>query len=381
MPSSHDAVPIITANYRPLRFVARGPLDRWAPTLEEINARKYDYVKLHRMSTYIDVGIAPYSMGVCFDGTLVLPATPELQERESALALFNRTLAELLVGGIYCEAVTPDDIGYGSLSFTAYTRMHGGARGDAANFHRAARSTHIGTLDVISLMKPESVAVDDFRAAVARGRELLLRLGEIPREQMLYGATFYVRKQWAESLIHIWTTTERLVEIAWQRYVVTNFGRPSKARRAFLDDHRTWPVSAKLEVLLQKGMLPAAVLDTLDRVRKARNDFAHRGAMPDHAVATNAIDGCFQLASLCASNFKSTTEFNGVTSLVQERCNPRLYPEKTKFSESEVSHWLPLPPLPGDKEWGDKPFEVQDDLALKPVRDEASYLPDDHKRE
>ncbi|MEO3691000.1 hypothetical protein [Roseateles paludis] len=371
MPRTHEAVPIITANYRPLRFVARGPLDQWAPTLEEINSREYDYVKLHRMSTYVDVGIAPYSMGVCFDGTLVLPATPALRERESSLALFNRTLAELLVGGIYCEAVTPDDVGYGSLSFTGYVRMHGGAGGDAATFHRAARSKHIGTLDVISLLNPESIAVDDLQASVARGRELLQRLGEIPREQLLYGATFYVRKQWAESLINIWTTTERLVEIAWQKYVVVAFGKPSKGRRAFLDDHRTWPVSAKLEVLLQKGMLPVSVLDTLDRVRKARNDFAHRGAMPDHAVATSALDGCFQLASLCASNFTSTTEFSEVTSLIQARCKPRLYPEKTKFSESEVSHWLPLPPLPGDKEWGDKPFEVLEDLVLKPVRDGA----------
>jgi hypothetical protein len=126
-----DAVPIITANFRPLRFVTHGGDDAWAPTLEQINGREYDYVKLHRMSTYVDVGIAPFSLGICFDGTLVLPALPQYQDRTSALTLFNKTLTELVVGGLYCEAVTPDDLSYGSLSYTSYARI---SRGRARAF-------------------------------------------------------------------------------------------------------------------------------------------------------------------------------------------------------------------------------------------------------
>jgi hypothetical protein len=121
-----DSVPVITANFNPLRFVVRSDKDIWEPTLEQINGRSYDYVKLHRLSTYFDAGIAPYSLGVCFDGTLVLPAIARFRDRNSALAQFNRTLSELLLGGVYCEAVSPDDVGYGSTSFTAYTKIHGG---------------------------------------------------------------------------------------------------------------------------------------------------------------------------------------------------------------------------------------------------------------
>jgi hypothetical protein len=195
----------------------------------------------------------------------------------------------------------------------------------------------------------------------------LAKLGEIPLEQVLYGTTFYVRKQWAESLIHIWTTTERIVELAWQKHVVSSSGAPTKKRRAFLDDHRTWPVSAKLEVLFQKSLLPAETLATLDEVRKARNDFAHLGVVPRHETATKALTGCFQLASLCASEFQETGLFNDLVALVIKRCSPSLYPTKSKFEQSEVSHWLPLPPLPGDKEWGDRPYEVIDELVLKPI--------------
>jgi hypothetical protein len=364
-----DSVPVITANFSPLRFVLRSEDDLWAPTLDQINNRDYDYVKLHRMSTFFDVGIAPYSLGVCFDGTLVLPAISKFHDRSHALAQFNRTLAELLLGGVYCEAVTPDDIGYGSLSFTAYVRIQGAAAGPSASFHRAARSKHIGTIDVISLLKPETITTDELHKALRAGRELVSKLGEIPSEQVLYGTTFYVRKQWAESLIHIWTTTERIVELAWQKYVVGTYEAASKKRRAFLDDHRTWPVSAKLEVLFQKSLLSTSTYDILDEVRKARNDFAHRGILPTHDVALKALRGCFELASLCASDFKLTGLFEQVVSLVVARCNPKLFPEKTKFETNEVSHWLALPPLPGDVEWGDRDYEIVDDLCLKPVSD------------
>lgn len=67
-----EGTPIITADAKPFRFVCR-EADSWNPTLDEVNSRSYDYVKLHRMSTYLDVGIAPFSLGVCFDGTLFSP--------------------------------------------------------------------------------------------------------------------------------------------------------------------------------------------------------------------------------------------------------------------------------------------------------------------
>ncbi len=83
-----EAVPIVTANFQPLRFVLRNEGDAWEPTLDQINSCNYDYVKLHRISTYLDVGIAPYSMGVCFDGTLVLPAIPQYKEKAKSLLIF-----------------------------------------------------------------------------------------------------------------------------------------------------------------------------------------------------------------------------------------------------------------------------------------------------
>lgn len=367
----NDGVPIITANSKPFRLVVRDESDTWDATLAQINGSTYDYVKLHRLSTYLDVGIAPFSLGVCFDGTLVLPSIEKYRERTSALSKFNQTLVELLVGGLYCEAAEPDDVGYGSLSLDGYSRVQGGAHGPAASFHTAARLKLMGSLDSIRLLKPEIISVEHLKAALATGRELLGQVGPVPQDQILYGATFFVKKQWAESLLHMWTTTERIVENAWQNHVLSYPAAPSKKRRAFLEDYRTWTVSAKLEVLHQKGLLPSETYEMLDTVRKARNDFAHRASAPNYLLASQALRGCFEMASLCASRFARTDLFSKVIELTEDRCNPELYPTKTRFDQSEVSHWHAIPPLPGDPGWGDQPYEIIEELRLQPIKDGA----------
>jgi hypothetical protein len=306
-------------------------------------------------------------MGICFDGTLILPATPELREPRKALMLFNRTLSELLLGGVYCEAVQPDDLGYGTLTFHGYTRIEGGGYGASASLHKAARTKHIGTLDVIRLLDPEIITKDEIDRAFSAGRELLRELTEIPREQLLHAVTYYVKGQWAESLIHAWTTTERIIEIAWQNHVCNADLAPSKKRKEFLRDHRTWTSSAKLEVLLQKGLLKIETYEKLDLARKARNQFAHNGIGPSQTEALEALRGGLELGSLCASGFQDATRFSHVIDVATSRCRAELYPKKSRFESSEASHWLPLPPIPGYKEWGDLPFELIEDICLKPL--------------
>jgi hypothetical protein len=83
--------------------------DAWEPTFQDVVERRYDFGRLHRISTGVDVGILPFSMLVCFDGTLALPLTGP-PDPDKALSIFNRTLSEMLIGGLYCEAMSPDDL-------------------------------------------------------------------------------------------------------------------------------------------------------------------------------------------------------------------------------------------------------------------------------
>ena len=40
---------------------------------------------------------------------------------------------------------------------------------------------------------------------------------QLKLEQLLFGVSFYNRKQLPESLVHFWISTERLIEYLWNR--------------------------------------------------------------------------------------------------------------------------------------------------------------------
>src|SRR5688500_16500266 len=87
---NEESVPVILASTSPFRLIKRDRTDNWKPTWDELNKRNYDYVKLSRLSTFIDVGLPnPFSMGVGFDGTLVLPALSQFADRDVVLSVFN----------------------------------------------------------------------------------------------------------------------------------------------------------------------------------------------------------------------------------------------------------------------------------------------------
>jgi hypothetical protein len=359
---------MITANYAPLRFVIRGESDNWSPTLDQINDLSYDYVKLNRISTFVKVGIEPMAMVICYDGTLMLPALPIYQNRSLALEKFNSTLAELLLGGVYCEAVAPNEIGYGRGSGTGYTRIIGGSSGPNSSFIQAARHKLLGANN-INLLHPEIIEVKDLHAAIKAGRSLVKDLGNIPKEQMLYATTFYNQNQWAESLLHFWSATERIVEISWQKHVVCAEAECKAKRRNFLTDNRTWPVSTKLEMLYQKKLLASEIYSDLDDVRKARNSLVHNGHSPTFEVANKSLKCFFKFLSLLASDFAAPDLLDSVVEKIDARCKSNTL--ALSSDPPNVRYRLPLPPLPGDKGWGEQPYEIVREICIEPTPKES----------
>jgi hypothetical protein len=136
-------VPIIIGNCAPFRLVTRKS-DKWDPTLKQINNRTYDYVKLCRLSMFIDVGIKPFSIAVSFDGSLILPGIEKFRNRDVAVNKFNETLGILLLGGIYSEAIQPVDISYGTMFLDGYVKQYGRGSGAISNFHSSIRTKTVG---------------------------------------------------------------------------------------------------------------------------------------------------------------------------------------------------------------------------------------------
>lgn len=80
-----------------------------------------------------------------------------------------------------------------------------------------------------------------------------------------------------------------------------------------------------------------------------------------------ALDGLFNLISLVISSYQNPDLLNDTLETIYKNQRGDLIPKKTKFTNEEVTHWLSLPPLPGDNGWGDKEYEIIEDLVLKPL--------------
>ncbi|VXD13406.1 conserved hypothetical protein [Marinoscillum sp. 108] len=363
-------IPIVIGNCLPFRIIERDT-DNWKPTLEEINSRKYDYVKLNRMSTFIDIGIAPFSLGIGYDGSLVLPATEDFRTKENSLDKFNQTLGILLLGGVYSESVQPDNISYGSLFFDGYIKIHGGSEGLVAGFHKSIRSKMVGTLDSIKLLNPKSISTKEIEEAYKEGKDIIENLPNLSPNMLLDGTSHYVRNQWSESLIFLWTSIEQLINQIWEKEVInTKIDGVIEGRTKFLKDFRTWTTSARVEALFQQDFIPIGVYKLLNLARKTRNDFIHNGKPLNKEKVENALEGLFQIISLIISNYESTEKLNGTLEVIKQNQRGNLFPKKTKLEDGEVTHWLEVPPIPGDSHWGDKEYEIIEELVLQPLRKE-----------
>lgn len=355
-------IPVIVGCCHPFRLILRKE-DNWNPSLADINARTYDYVKLNRMSTYIDIGINPLSLGVGFDGSLILPGTKDFFTREKAVEKFNEILGMLLLGGIYYEAVHPTDISFGTLTFDGYVRLKGGM-GSVLDFHSAARSKVIGSMDVIRLFKPMTITIENLETAYVTGKEIFKKISGLSPNILLSGTSKYVRREWAESLIFLWTAVEQLINILWTAHVLN--GKTEKViegRKDFLKDFRSWTSSNRIELLFQKGVLPIDIYQLLNSARKTRNDFIHNGKRVEEKNVKPALEGLFNLIAVCTNTQPS--QANVILEAIYQHQREDIIPERQR---GEMTHFLPLPPIPGDPEWGDKEYEIIDDLMLRPLK-------------
>lgn len=362
-------IPVIVGNYAPFRLVVRNA-DSWSPTLEEINSRKYDYVKLSRLSCFIDIGIEPFSLGISFDGSLVLPASSDFNTRESALAKFNETLGILLLGGVYSEAVQPTDISFGTLFFDGYVKQYNGGTGHQASFHKAIQTKFVGALDAIKLLNPQTILDTELEGAYNRGKKYFSNLNKLSPSLLLNGTSNFVRHQWEEGMIFLWTAIEQVVNIIWTNEIIMDEKENEdiiEGRSKFLKDFRTWTTSNKIELLYQKGFIKSKQYQLLNKARKSRNDFIHNGKELTQENVKCALDGLFQLISLTITSFQNTDLLNDTLDSIYKNQREDLAPSKAKFPKNEVTHWLQLPPLPGDIGWGDKEYEIIEGLVLKPL--------------
>lgn len=357
-------ISIIIANTSPFRLIKRNEEDLWTPTLDEINSRTYDYVKLHRLSGFINAGISlKFPMAVSFDGSFILPCLPELKEKNSVLEVFNKALCKLMLGGVFYHAVSPADISYGQLTLDGYFQnLYCEGHGHNYTFHNAIGTTHVGPLDVIKLLEPKSETLEDIKLALNKGAKILEAIPTVSPTVLLNGISYRTMNQWSDALINIWTCIEQVLEHIWREKVLTFGNQKIPGRKEFLKDSRTWTISTKIELLYQRSVLDFAVYSLLNKARKARNNFIHGGTTLQKDSVDAAIRGLFYMVSLLISEFANS---NLLSNLIEE--TKRYDPYDNVREEGKVTHWMPIPPIPGDTKWGDKQYETFEDICLEPI--------------
>jgi len=367
-----DETPIIIANSAPFRLILRDE-DIWEPTIDDINRCTYDYVKLHRVSQFIDVGIDPLPLAIGFDGSLILPAIPKYRDKDIALDIFNSTLCRILFGGIYSEAVLPENVVFGRLTYDGYyAHLSGGNTGTITQFHRAILNKHVGQLDVILLLNPPIIKVSELEKSFYKGKTILDKIPRISASILLNGVSCFVKHQWTESLISLWASIEQIISHIWKYYIVNkanHFEVAIPKRKEFLEDYRTWTTSTKVEMLYQKSMIGPEEYKLLNKARKSRNDFIHQGTIPNKEHSEAALDAILRLISLVVTDFHSSSNnLNDIKELITGHLRSELIPKGGKI-DGEVTHWLEIPPIPGDPGWGDKEYEIIEDIRLQILDD------------
>lgn len=348
----------------PIKLFAKDGRDKWNPTLEQINNGSYDYVKLNRVSGFIDGNVNPYAMLVGFDGTLALPALPEFTEHGKALKIFNRVLLEMLLGGIYTEAAAPADIFQGVLYKTGYVRMYARS-GKVASLHSALRDRSASSLESIRLLDLVPTTISNLQSAVERGRRIVSKCDPLSHEIVLAGCSHFVSGALAEALTCLWTSIEQLVSRLWRIEVEAKASTDGVPQRGgFLKDYRVWTTSARIELLFQKKVINAELYCTLNEARKARNKFIHSGDQPDLKEATAALSGLFYLMSACTTDYSDIHKLDDVRGQIEARCILRPLPSGP-IPEGGVKYWRQIRPLPGEKHFKGRftPYK----LEFKPI--------------
>lgn len=321
----------------------------WSATIEEVNAHSWDYVALHEIVGGVDVGLAPpYHMVVVRDGGLVFPPLRELQSDQKAVDYFNRCLAALLLGGIYCEAINLDGLDIGSIIDWKYVRIHRGGNSAANNFHKHIRYQNASALEAIHLHKPRVVALSALETAMKIGLLALGKLEPMRGEYLLKGVTGVARRDWGSALANLWIVTEQLIEALWTREVVVPAQEldKSKSRKDQLTDNRAWTAATRIEVLYQKGVFDLSCLSDLSRARKARNDLSHKGVPPTEE-STNA---CY--AGIC-SLIKVVLKDDKLPLLSLHLADHALsdpFAPPRHDGKIEPQFWMAIPKLPGEEE-------------------------------
>lgn len=290
----------------PFRLIVHDDDQRpWKVTLEELNANSYDYGRLSSVVSRLPIlGADGLSMLVCYDGGLALPRAGTLINREQALAVFNATLCNLLIGGMFCEAVVAQDLVWGCLHQKRAIWPVLPGESTTSRLHFGLRVLGSGSYERIAIHEPKVVKVSELLSAFQRGSAVVGNIPNLSPEFLITAVTEFERRNWSSALVHFWVVIEQLTEHLWKHEFIAKASNhpltPISRRVESFKDHRTWSIAVRHELLFQKGIISEATLQKLFPARKSRNDLLHSGIRPIEETADASYEATLGLLQSCS---------------------------------------------------------------------------------
>ena len=261
------------------------------------------------------------------------------------------------------------NLSFGYINEYGYSKILKPGKGQISSFHFVIRSRCGNPFENISLMDPHIIRDIDLISAYKAGQKIFQKLINISPSVLIQSASYYVSKQYTESLIFSWTTIEKIVNLIWDKEVVAKDEGNISARKTLLKDFRTWTSAVKMDVLFQLHLIPTELYSSLSLTRKTRNNFMHNQNAIKSQHAEVALKSLMQLISLVDSDFKSITLLDEVLDKILSKTELDENPTNGEKRKIEPQYWMyDNTPIPGDKEWGTKDFEKIDDIMLKPLK-------------
>lgn len=349
-------IPALLASPEPFRLIKRSKTDPWEPSIEQINCSTYDYVKLHRFSSTIDIGLAEqHTLGISFDGSFILPAIKSFRDINTAVDRFNDVFGRIILGGIFVQAIDATHIQKCAVYENHYFRTFDVANNAFVDLKNSLRSGLASPKDNIILYKANTILASDLHKAYEKGSKLFSEIPNLTPSILAKGISSFINNSFAESLTYNWVSIEQIVDTIWTMEVVDK--KPDgkiNGRDEFLSDTRSWTASTRLELLFQKNLIDSDLYNDLTIVRKARNKFIHTGQTPSKESSTKAYNSLFELISLVTSQYQDKYQLSELCeSFTKLDQISRTFYESLPISERRVEFWYSksLPSLPGDKDW------------------------------
>lgn len=363
--------PIVIAGNLPYRLIFLED-DSWQVGLEEINHLEYDYVKLHRVTDFLDIGYEDFFLIIGFDGSLILPFLGKFANKNTYQKLLNTFLGKLLFGGFYCDALTPEDISLGELTKEGYYRYISSPKGSGARIHHLLQELEATPYEAIKLYNPSIIQFKEIKDAYKKGDEFFSDFPNLSIDLLLKGISFLTKWEWSEAIIFIWTSIEQVIDKIWEKEYVQkrNVKGVIKNRKQFLSDTRTWTASARIEMFYQKEFIDTNTYQFINNIRKARNDFIHGGEVPTQNDALDGLKALLFLLSLSATEYLINDKLDYVYDLISARVQMGLIPERKEISNDQIDAWKEILPIPGDESWGEKDFEKVKHFGFKKVTED-----------